>query len=360
MQMNSLVQVIRREILAQGGIIPFARFMELALYCPNVGYYETKADRVGRLGDFYTSVSVGSLFGQLLAYQFAEWFGALKSRRLHIVEAGAHNGQLAKDILTWLQSNRPSLFDQLEYVVIEPSPLRQQWQRETLRDFKVHWLSSFDSSTHFTGIIFSNELLDAFPVRRLGWDARQKKWFEWGVVADGEQFGWVKIQDKSNDLPSFILNLPVSLLEVLPDEYTIEMSSAAENWWRAAADSLNSGKLLTVDYGLADDELFSPSRKDGTLRAFFRHQFADDILAKPGEQDLTAHINFSAIQRAGEEAGLKTELFSSQAKFLTQILEKTVRDRNFGEWNSARARQFQTLTHPEHLGRAFRVLVQSR
>src|SRR5215469_10407802 len=128
MQMNSLAQVIRREILAQGGVIPFVRFMELALYCPNLGYYETKADSVGRLGDFYTSVSVGSLFGQMLAFQFSEWFEALKVPKFHIVEAGAHNGQLAKDILNWLKLNRPSLFDQLEYIVIEPSPSRQQWQ----------------------------------------------------------------------------------------------------------------------------------------------------------------------------------------------------------------------------------------
>src|SRR5215472_13089530 len=131
MQMNSLAQVIRREILAQGGIIPFVRFMELALYCPNLGYYEIKADNVGRRGDFYTSVSVGSLFGELLAYQFVEWREAIKPPKFHIVEAGAHNGQLAKDILAWLRSNRPSLFEKLEYVIVEPSPLRQQWQRET-------------------------------------------------------------------------------------------------------------------------------------------------------------------------------------------------------------------------------------
>lgn len=358
--MNRVAEVIRREIVASGGVMPFVRFMELALYCPNLGYYETKTDSIGRRGDFYTSVSVGGLFGQMLAFQFAEWFEALKALKFHLVEAGAHNGQLAKDILIWLQSNRPSLFDQLEYVIIEPSQLRQQWQRETLKDFKVRWLSDFDSSTCFNGVIFSNELLDAFPVRRLGWNARQKKWFEWGVTSNGERFAWAKIQEDPADLPSTILNLPTPLLEVLPDEYTIEISPSAEKWWRTAANSLNSGKLLTFDYGHTDDELFSPSRKNGTLRAFFRHQFADDLLANPGEQDLTAHINFSAIQRAGEESGLKTELFSSQSKFLTQILEKTVKDKNFGEWNSARTRQFQTLTHPEHLGRAFRVLLQSR
>src|SRR5215469_12207234 len=108
--MNSLAEVIRREILAQGGVMPFARFMELALYCPNLGYYEIKTDSVGRQGDFYTSVSVGELFGQMLAWQFAEWLDALKTPKPQLIEAGAHRGQLAKDVLSWFQSNRPALF----------------------------------------------------------------------------------------------------------------------------------------------------------------------------------------------------------------------------------------------------------
>jgi SAM-dependent MidA family methyltransferase len=143
---------------------------------------------------------------------------------------------------------------------------------------------------------------------------------------------------------------------VLPDGYTIEMSPAAENWWREAAGVLTRGKLLAIDYGFTTDEMFSPSRLRGTLRAYHRHRVTDDILANPGEQDLTAHVNFSACQKAGEAAGLTTESFTTQAKFLTQILAQA--GGTFGEWNSSRTRQFQTLTHPEHFGRAFRVLVQ--
>ncbi len=148
-------------------------------------------------------------------------------------------------------------------------------------------------------------------------------------------------------------------MDVLPDDYTVEISPAAENWWREAAGVLENGKLLTMDYGFSADELFSPARTNGTLRAYFRHHLADDILANAGGQDLTAHVNFSAIQKTGEDAGLKTELFGSQAKFLAQILEKIWEGKSI-EWNAGRTRQFQTLTHPEHLGRAFRVLVQSR
>ena len=358
--MKMLVDVIRSETIKQGGVLPFARFMELALYCPKLGYYEAKKDSIGRRGDYYTSVSVGSLFGELLAFQFDEWLQDLTNQdsKLRIVEAGAHNGQLALDILTWLQSNRPAVLEQVEYCILEPSAQRAEWQREALRGFTVHWLSEFDPSTRINGIIFSNELLDALPVHRLGWDAGQKKWFEWGVTIQGDRFAWAKIEKV--DFQSSVLNLPSLLLEVLPDNYTIEVCPAAEAWWRKATGSLDRGKLLTIDYGMTEDELFSPSRRNGTLRAFFQHQFANDLLANPGEQDLTAHVNFSAVQKAGEEAGLKTELFMTQSKFLTQVLEKTLKRKNFGEWTSAHARQFQTLTHPEHLGRAFRILVQSR
>jgi SAM-dependent MidA family methyltransferase len=169
-------------------------------------------------------------------------------------------------------------------------------------------------------------------------------------------------------------------LEVLPDNYTIETSPAAENWWREAAGVLARGKLLAIDYGFTADEMFSPARTRGTLRAYFQHHATDDLLANPGDQDLTAHVNFSAIQKAGEAAGLTTESFQTQPQFLTQILGNALKDKSFGElvasssdedglvaskrsedgWNAVRTRQFQTLTHPEHLGRAFRVLVQSR
>lgn len=363
MQTKTPADAISREIVESGGVISFFRFMELALYCPNLGYYEAKKDSIGRRGDFYTSVSVGSLFGQLLAFQFAEWLEQIKVKnsQFKIIEAGAHNGRLAADVVAWLELERPALFDQLTYIIIEPSEWRRQWQRETLKNFggKVQWQSDFGTGP-VNGIIFSNELLDAFPVHRFGWDSEKKSWFEWGVSMSEGKFIWTGMRKPGTVLPPFIAALPSTLLDLLPEGYSIEHCPAAEEWWRAAAARLDRGKLMTVDYGLTDDELLLPSRKDGTLRAYFQHRFSDDPLANPGQQDLTAHVNFSAIQRAGEGAGLKAEFFSSQANFLTQILEQTVKAGNFGEWDSARGRQFQTLTHPEHLGRAFRVLVQSR
>ena len=362
--MKTLVEIIRREAAAEG-VLPFARFMELALYCPVYGYYEAKKDSLGRRGDFYTNVSVSELFGQLLAFQFVEWLEEIKTfnsqlSTFNLIEAGAHDGQLAKDILCWLQSNRPKFFEQIQYVIIEPSAHRREWQRKKLAEFKplVRWFTDFEDlklktqNSKLAGVIFSNELLDAMTVHRFGWDAAKKEWFEWGVAIDGEKFAWAKIQNSEFRIQNSELEA------VLPDGYTIETSPAAQNWWREAAGVLECGRLMTIDYGFTADEMFLPCRPHGTLRAYFRHHASDDILANIGQQDLTAHVDFSAIQTAGESAGLTTESFLTQPQFLTRILGKALKDRFFAEMTSAQTRQFQTLTHPEHLGRAFRVLVQ--
>ena len=354
--------------------MPFARFMELALYCPEHGFYEREKDSIGRRGDFYTSVSVGPLFGEMLAFQFAEWREEVRSAEcgVRLVEAGAHNGKLAKDVLTWLQLQRPKLFAQIEYCIIEPSARRRQWQAETLGEFgnKIRWvnkLSDLDPRPStldprpFT-VVFSNELLDAFPVHRLGWDARAKTWFEWGVARDEGKFIWTRMpQPKIPNSKFQIPNLPDDLLALLPDGFTTEVCPGAENWWREAAGLLEHGKLLTLDYGLTAEEFFHPARRDGTLRAYHRHRVSQDLLANVGEQDLTAHVNFTALQAAGEAAGLMTEAFVTQAKFLTGIAGKIWQaPQSFGEWTAAHTRQFQTLTHPEHLGRSFKVLLQTK
>jgi len=357
----------------------FARFMELALYHPGLGYYEAGRNQVGFKGDFYTSVSAGELFGQLLAFRFASWLEALPvvGDDLWLVEAGAHDGQLARDILGWLREQRPKLYARLRYGIVDPSRQRQTWQREKLGDFgeRVRWFDSLaaianrsDSAPlpspskaagQINGIIFSNELLDAMPVHRLGWDATERAWFEWGVDWDGQNFSWAKLEKGSADALKAI-NLPGELLAVLPDGYTVEVSPAGEAWWRESAEVLKQGKLLAIDYGFTREEMISPARTNGTIRAYYKHQSCEDVLANPGEQDLTAHVNFSAMQTAGELAGLNTEAYLTQPQFLTGILGEAIKDPSFGAWTEKRTRQFQTLTHPLHLGRAFKVLTQGR
>src|ERR1051325_217445 len=226
--MRELAEKIAAEMRLHGPMA-FERFMELALYCPVYGYYEKETDTIGRRGDYFTSVSVGSLFGELLAFQFAEWLQVPSSKfqvpsskstvhrsqaiglspttsgrgeawgggLVEIVEAGAHRGELARDILMWLRQMRPALFERLTYLIVEPSARRPLWQQQTLADFgsQVRWVkslgdlrqpaSSMPRSEAPVRVIFSNELLDAMPVQRFGWDAKKRVWFEWGVTLLG-------------------------------------------------------------------------------------------------------------------------------------------------------------------------------
>lgn len=394
--MNGVAEKITAEIESCGAI-PFARFMELALYCPVYGYYEKEEDTIGRGGDYYTSVSVGPLFGELLAFQFAGWLetsaqpqapgspSAVRcTERAEIVEAGAHRGALACDILRWMRQQRPAVFQRLAYWIIEPSDRRRRWQQETLAEFaaKVRWARSLAElvSPALAGapeqaraddrqparvqrIIFANELLDALPVHRLGWDAKRRAWIEMGVTLKDGRFAWTQLSALTPRLAS-CASLPVpgkQLAAVLPDGFKFEVCPAAEEWWRSAASVLERGTMVALDYGFTAEELLGPERTGGTLRGYHHHRFSDNVLADPGMQDITAHVNFSAIRAAGEAAALRTAAFLTQSQFLTRIAAAIwKREGSFGDWTARHTRQFQTLTHPDHLGRAFRVLVQER
>ncbi len=360
--MSELANIIKAEIAVRGAI-SFARFMELALYCPDYGYYERESVTIGRRGDFFTSVSVGSLFGELLAFQFAEWLEKIPGDGVEIYEAGAHDGKLALDILTWLRKFRPELFARLDYCILDPSARRREWQKKTLAEFgdKVFWLEmgSLYPKIAVHGVIFANELLDAMPTHRIGWDAKKHEWFEWGVAMAAERFSWVKMQKLFG--ATKLDSLPSELLDVLPDGFTTEICPEAEDWWSSAAQSLKAGKLMTLDYGSDNEAGLSPNHPSGTVRAFRRHKVCDDLLADAGEQDITANVDFQAIQQIGEAMGLRTETFTSQLQFLVSIAGGLVSSiANTGEWSPKKSRELQTLIHPEHLGRAFRVLVQSR
>ena len=340
----ALQGLIREEVRAKGPI-SFARFMELALYCPNLGYYERSESRIGKHGDYYTSVSVGPLFGELLAFQFAKWLEAIPGP-VQMVEGGAHDGRLAKDILTAVPK---SLLERAEYWIVEPSENRQKWQEKTLNEFagRVRWFKTFPESV--TGVIFCNELLDSMPFKRIGWDAKLQTWFEWCVT---EEFRWARLPYRFETHPEFAA--------VLPDGYTWEISLAAAQWWRTAAHALGVGKLCAIDYFLEDRDVWRPERVNGTARAYREHRIADDLLANPGEQDITAHVHVTPLQKLGEMAGLNTETLMTQAGFLTRILQQDPCPWEGERHGGPFAKQFKTLTHPEHLGERFKVLIQSR
>lgn len=400
--MKEINDLLRREI-AEHGPISMARFMEVALYCPNLGYYERDPGVIGFRGDFYTAPSIGPIFGQLLAGQFACWLNHLVKVPWHFVEAGAHDGTLAATILNWLGKNRPATLERLTYWIIEPSTKRRSWQQRKLEALagKIQWVESLaelgsgSSGARLHGVIFSNEFLDAFPIHRAQWDASARTWFECGVTLQGDRFTFARLSQPMIDIPAELaqagFQIPHQLAEVLPDRYTIDLSPAARQWWKEAAQILVSGKLMAIDYGGTTDELLIPERTSGTLRAYYKQRICDDPLAQPGDQDLTAHVNFTQLQRVGEAAGLQTDLAGSnvnaardaqsaavlsderakqipaaagsagrplwsQEEFFSNLIKNAAAD----QWSRPDIRQFQQLTHPAQMGRPFRVLVQSR
>ncbi len=382
--MSKIVEKLRSEI-GDSGVISFARFMELALYCPVYGYYEKEEDTIGCRGDFYTSASVGPLFGALLGAQFSQWLdrllqfrqslgGSNGSQPVVIIEVGAHRGEICRDVLNWMREHRPDRYDSLHYWILEPSARRRAWQEHNLVQHlgKVIWFGDFQSCPQIPiyGVIFANELLDALPVHRLGWDARAKSWFEWGVTLECGEFIWARMEgggkgqsvlEGLGNTPAtrFLRELPPEVVVALPDGYSLEVSPAACLVWEQAARLLSRGWLMTFDYGYELHQALAPERSSGTLRGYRRHQQVKSILASPGEQDITAHVNFGAIQAVGELAGLRTEVFASQEQFLTRIAAR-VWDGSvpFPAWTDRTTREFRTLTHPAQLGRSFSVLVQ--
>ncbi len=361
---SALANVIFKEI-DKAGPMPFVRFMELALYCPDLGFYERFPHRIGRRGDFYTSVSVGPLLRRMLAFHFSRWLGELESAggRWQLVEAGAHDGQLAVDILTWLKEHAPGTFDRLDYLILEPSGRRESWQRARLSElgFGGRWIRSWSDlpAGSLRGVVFSNELLDAFPARRYGWDAQARRWFEYGVDLRQGQLVWCRLPPTVDGESGSPPAVPAPIRSMLPDGFVVECVPEARRWWRQAAAALGGGCLMTIDYGFDRAVALDPTRPQGTLRAYREHRLVSDLLADPGEQDLTGHVDFAALREVGEASGLRTETLVTQGRFLTGVMEQIVRLRAPGfDWSRAARSQFQTLTHPEHLGDRFKVLIQ--
>lgn len=330
--------------------------MELALYHPEHGYYSQS--HIGKSGDFFTSVSVGSLFGEFLAYWLVQELKSIPGT-IDLVEAGAHDGTLARDVLNWLRKNEPEFAARAYYTVVEPNCALRARQRETLRAVStVRWVDGLDELATQTGgrvrgAIFSNELLDAFPVRVFRWIRDAKQWNEFGVAEAKGQFIW---RAMGPNLVGDALHDLEPLQPYLPDQFTVEFSPIAEAWWTQAARLLGSGLLCAFDYGDEATGLWTPDRYNGTLRSFQGHRFIDNVLDSPGCQDITASVNFTRIRLAGERAGLVSRPLVAQERFLSRIAASFFR----ASPADAQIRQFQTLAHPSQLGRAFKVLVQSR
>jgi SAM-dependent MidA family methyltransferase len=345
-----LEEIVRREILSRGPMT-FARFMELALYHPEHGYYASGRARIGRKGDFFTNVSVGPVFGRLLAAEFLEiWEKLDRPRPFTIVEQGAHEGQFATDVLSAL--TRSDCFGALKYVIIEPFPVWRKRQEETLARFrdKISWFESTDQLEPFTGIHFSNELFDALPVHLLEWDGSD--WNELFVSLPGDEFEFQRRTCSGGLRPPGAT--------VTDRRYRTQVSLAAPKLMRGIAAKLSCGVILTIDYGFTREEYYSLARSAGTLQVRAQHRKLSSPFEQIGLVDISAHVEWTSLIKAAQESGATLIGLTDQHHFLTGILSELLPPATMEEFSAAEKRSLQTLVHPEMLGRTFQALAVAK
>jgi SAM-dependent MidA family methyltransferase len=349
----ALAARIRAAIEAGGGTLPFARFMELALYAPGLGYYSAGKHKFGAAGDFVTAPELGPVFARCLARQCAQ---ILEATRGDILEAGAGSGALATELL--LELERLGQLPQRYFILELGTELRAR-QAETLRTRapqlagRVTWLDALPGHG-FRGVIVGNELLDAMPVERFR--VHGNRVAQLAVGWHDGQFVWRETEAGA------ALCQRVAALN-LPDEYESEIGLAAEGWVGSVADVLEHGALLLSDYGFPRREFYHPQRAGGTLMCHYRHRAHSDPLILPGLQDITAHVDFSAIAEAGTQSGLDLLGYTSQASFLLGCgLDEVAAQAASHE---ARAQlmltsEIKKLTLPHEMGELFKVIALGR
>jgi SAM-dependent MidA family methyltransferase len=347
-----LEQIIRDEIRCLGPI-SCERFIELALYHPLLGYYSRDRLRIGRRGDFITNVSVGKLFGEILADQMVELWELLdRPPEFTIVEAGAENGALASDLLNRLSQVGPAV--RWSYVIAEPDEQKQDQQRQQITKGTVRWVKSLNELGPITGIILGNELLDAIPTRVV--ELSEDRWREVCVtLEDGTfKFGLEPIKDPR--LAARIDKIPLPL----PQPYRTEINLAATDWIGDAAKALRRGFILMIDYGYSRSDYYSSLRTEGTLTSYRNQQRQESMFEGIGETDITAHVDFTAVAEAGLEAGCQLLGFTDQHHFMVGAGESRMRSFESSDGRKDRdqfLRAYKTLMHPEMMGLAFKYLL---
>lgn len=347
---------IADEIAAAGGWITFARFMELALYAPGLGYYSGGAHKFGAAGDFITAPELTPAFAQTLAGQVRQVMAASAPQ---IIEVGAGSGRLAADLLQELDALGAA---PQRYAILELSGELRARQRETIAAAVPHLLDRVDwldrLPERHRGLVLANELLDALPVHLVRW--RHDAILERGVVAAGDGFAWDE-RAATGAVAARAAQLASTL--ALDDDYLSEIGLAAAGWVAAWAGILECGALLLLDYGFPRREFYHPQRRDGTLMCHYRHHAHPDPFFLPGLQDITAHVDFTAVAEAGTEAGLEFYGYTNQATFLfncglTGILARTPSDDARRYLPLANA--VQKLISPAEMGELFKVIALGR
>jgi len=334
--------------------------MKAALYDRDGGYYQrANRERWGRKGDYRTSPERSELFAET----FARYFVKLAEEELTIVESGAGDGSFAAGVLRTLRDQFPTHFAETRYVVYELSDDARGRVQERLSEFgeRVEFCSDWDQVVASSGIYFSNELLDAFPVHRVVQSDEGLSELYVTVDPTGE-FVWTTGPVSTPRLAEFISEYSIELAQ----GQIIEINLAIDDWLSSVSEKLKSGFLITVDYGIDADELYDPMlRPEGTLRGFSRHGFVENLLAGPGEYDLTTSINWTQVKSVGEKLGWKVMEFAPQDKFLLNAgLPEQLQYRLSRAATGAERMSLTTgardMILPGGMASSFQVLVQNR
>ena len=359
-ELTVLAEIIEDRIRAQGPIT-FAEYMEACLYHPEHGFY-AKAPQEPRR-DYFTSVDAGPLFGRLLARQFHEMWEQLgRPDEFVLAEGGAGLGTLAAQILEFAGDELPEFYAALQYVAIEKSAVRRASQSERLMSHidRKHCAVAPELPAEIPcGCIFSNELLDAMPVHRVVREGRDLRELYVALGPNG-------LCEQAGALSSAALRQHFSEQGIaLEDAQQAEVNLQACDWIEDAGRRLKRGFVLTIDYGHEASQLYDQRHMRGTLLAYQRHRAGEDYFRAPGEQDLTAHVNFTALDRWGSRGGLARAGFTSQSNFLMALARySNFADLQSGEMSESeqtRARLlFKTLIYPEGMGETFQVLIQHK
>ena len=365
---EALTRIIAAEIAAAGGWISFARYMELALYAPGLGYYSGGSRKFGVDGDFLTAPELTPLFGQALARQVAQVLAASSPR---VIEAGAGSGRLAADLLPALAALG---CEPERYQILELSGELRARQQATLAEHapqffdRVEWLDELPE--RFSGCLLGNEVLDAMPTHGLRWNDDESLS---GVLERGVGFADGRLVFAERPATGALLEA-ANALSVAPP-YRGEISLAARSWVSELARRVEQGAMLLIDYGLARHELYHAQRDGSTLRCHYRHRVHDDPLWFPGLSDITSHVDFTAVAEAGFDAGLEVLGYTSQANFLINcgigdLLQegKTMRNdsQEVGAGDAAPAADLRArgavnvLISPNEMGELFKVIALGR
>jgi SAM-dependent MidA family methyltransferase len=368
-QSERLIQLIRERIDSAGGQISFADFMSLALYAPGLGYYSAGNQKFGPGGDFVTAPEISPLFSRCVARQCRQvlaYLGTPNEQAPVILEAGGGSGAMAAEILAELErlESLPN-----SYWILELSAELQQRQQETiaarvphLMD-RVQWLRSLPEQP-FRGVVLANEVLDAMPVHRISWPAENGELPKEAYVAwQQDRFVWQLDLPGSDRLRQSASDIETLLGEHQGREYYSEINLAAEAWINTMAEVLQAGMVLIIDYGFPRHEYYHPQRNTGTLMCHYRHRSHDDPFVYPGLQDITAHVDFTAVAEAGAAAGLHVAGYNTQGFFLLasglhDMLAEV--DPNDTANYLRLSQQVKTLTLPSEMGELFKVIALTR